>query len=89
MTPEMVLTIGSRAIMTALMVAGPVLLVGLVVGVALSLFQAVTQINEVSLAFIPKILAMAATLFMFSSWMLEKLMGLFVYVAEMIPLMAN
>ena len=54
MTQEVVLEISSRAIMTTLLVAGPLLLTGLVVGLAISIFQAVTQINEMTLSFIPK-----------------------------------
>ena len=89
MTPESVLSLGSEALITALLVSAPIMLVGLVIGVALSLFQAVTQINEVSLAFIPKIVAMGATLMLFSGWMLGKLMGLFVYLMDMIPQMVK
>jgi len=89
MTPESVLSLGSEVLVTALLVSAPVLLVGLVIGVVLSLFQAVTQINEVSLAFIPKIIAMGATLLLFSGWMIGKLMGLFVYLMDMIPQMVK
>jgi len=89
MTPESVLSLGSEALITALLVSAPVLLVGLVIGVILSLFQAVTQINEVSLAFIPKIIAMGATLMLFSGWMIGKLMGLFIYLMDMIPQMVK
>jgi len=89
MTPESVLSLGSEVLVTALLVSAPVLLVGLVIGVVLSLFQAVTQINEVSLAFIPKIIAMGATLLLFSGWMVGKMMALFVYLMDMIPQMVK
>jgi flagellar biosynthetic protein FliQ len=53
------------------MVAGPLLLVAMVVGIAVSLLQAVTQVNEATLTFIPKILAIAAVLVVGGPWMLE------------------
>ena len=76
MTPEYVLSLASHALVTALAIAAPMLGVGLVVGVSISLFQAVTQIQEVSLAFIPKIMAMVLSVLLFSGWMLNKLIAL-------------
>jgi len=61
------------AIYTILIVAGPVLLVGMVVGVIISIFQATTQINEQSLAFVPKIVAIFLTIVLFGGWMLSNL----------------
>ncbi len=75
MTQEVVLEISSRAIMTTLMVAGPLLLTGLVVGLAISIFQAVTQINEMTLTFIPKILAIFFILILLLPWMLDKFLS--------------
>lgn len=57
--------------MTALMVAGPMLGLGLLVGIAVSVFQAVTQIQEQTLTFIPKILAIFIALIIFGPWMLN------------------
>ncbi|MHB1062484.1 MAG: flagellar biosynthetic protein FliQ, partial [Thiobacillus sp.] len=57
MTPESVMTIGRTALEITILVASPVLLVTLVVGLAISVFQAATQINDPSLSFIPKVLA--------------------------------
>ncbi len=85
MTPEYVLSLGSQALLTALSIAAPMLMVGLVVGLSISLFQAVTQINEVSLAFIPKIIAMIVSLLTFSGWMLDKLMTLAIDLFNQIP----
>ena len=63
--------IGQQAIYTALMIAAPMLVLGLVVGVLISIFQAATQINEQTLTFIPKILAIIIALILFGPWMLS------------------
>ena len=57
MTPETVMTMGRQAMEVTLLVAAPLLLVALVVGLVVSIFQAATQINEMTLSFIPKLLA--------------------------------
>jgi len=62
--------LGRRALIIALELSLPVLAVGLVVGVFVSLVQAVTQIQDQTLSFIPKVLAMAVTLFLFLPWFL-------------------
>jgi len=85
MTPEYVLSLASHALIVALSIAAPMLLVGLVVGVSISLFQAVTQIQEVSLAFIPKIMSMVLSVLLFSSWMLNKLISLTNELWSLIP----
>lgn len=74
MTPESVMTLGHHAMFVALQLAAPVLLVSLVVGLAVSLFQAVTQINETTLTFIPKLLAICVTLVIAGPWMLETML---------------
>lgn len=68
---EAVLEITNQAMRVTLMLAAPMLLGALVVGVLVSLFQAVTQINEQTLSFIPKILVIAAALVFFAPWMME------------------
>ena len=73
MTGPEVLDIARDAIYTLIMVAGPVMLVGLAVGVAISLLQALTQIQEMTLAFVPKILAIFVTLLVALPFMAEKL----------------
>lgn len=70
MTPETILTLGQRALELAILVAAPLLLTGLTVGVLVSLFQAATQINEMTLTFVPKLLAVAAVLLLAGQWML-------------------
>lgn len=73
MTTEWVLGIGREAILTALLVASPMLAFGLLVGLTISIFQAVTQVNEMTLTFIPKILAVAAALLLFLPWIINRL----------------
>jgi flagellar biosynthetic protein FliQ len=70
MTPEAVMTLGTDAMKTALAIAAPLLLTALVCGLVISLLQAATQINEMTLSFIPKILAVAAVIVIFGPWML-------------------
>ena len=70
MTPEFVMTMGYEAMKMALMLAAPMLLVALVTGLVISLFQAATQINEMTLSFIPKLLAVFAVLVIAGPWML-------------------
>ncbi len=68
---EAVLEITNQAMKVALMLAAPMLAGALIIGILVSLFQAVTQINEQTLSFIPKILIIVAALVFFSPWMLE------------------
>ena len=70
MTPESVMTLGRAALEMTILVASPVLLVTLVVGLMISVFQAATQINDPSLSFIPKILAVLLTFAIAGPWML-------------------
>lgn len=70
---EFVLSIAERGIMTILLVVGPVLILALAVGLAVSVFQATTQIQEQTLAFIPKIIAVLVGVVVFGPWMLTKL----------------
>jgi len=69
MTPESVLSIGQQALLTMLLLAAPMLLVALAVGLLVSIFQAATQINEMTLSFIPKLVAVFATLIIAGPWM--------------------
>lgn len=73
MTPETVLTVGSHALQLALLLAAPLLLTALAVGVLIGVFQAATQINEQTLSFIPKLVATAAVLVVAGPWMLRLL----------------
>ncbi len=71
MTQAYVMNLGIRAVETAMLVAAPVLLVSLAVGLIISVFQAITQINEMTLSFIPKVIAVVAVLVIFFPWMLQ------------------
>lgn len=75
------------AIYTILIVASPIILVGLVVGLLVSIFQATTQINEQSLAFVPKIVAIFLALVLFGGWMLSHLTDFTTRLYEQINLM--
>ena len=68
MTPELVMTIGRQAVEMTLILSGPLLLAALVIGLIISIFQAATQINEQTLSFIPKLLAVAATMVLAGPW---------------------
>lgn len=71
MTPEYVLDIGRQAIETILLISAPMLLAGLIVGLLVSIFQAATQINEQTMTFIPKIVAVFVALLIFAPWMIK------------------
>lgn len=75
MTPETVITIAEQGIYTVLMVSGPLLLLALVVGLIISIFQATTQIQEQTLAFVPKIVAVLAGIVIFGPWMLSHMLS--------------
>jgi flagellar biosynthesis protein FliQ len=85
MSPEMVMSIGQRALEMTLMLAAPMLLVGLFIGILIGIFQAATQINEMTLSFIPKLLGVAATLLLLGPWMLKELVGYTRMLIESIP----
>ncbi len=74
MTPETVMTMGRQAMEITLMVAAPLLLVALAVGLIVSIFQAATQINEATLSFIPKLVGVFITLIIAGPWMLSVLL---------------
>ena len=81
MTPETVLNIGRHALEMTIMLAAPLLLVALAVGLLVGLFQAATQINEMTLSFIPKLIAMAAVVLLAGPWMLRQMIS---YTRELI-----
>ena len=89
MTPETVMTIGQRALEITLLLAGPLLLVALVTGLIVGAFQAATQINEMTLSFIPKLLALALTLVAAGPWMLKLIVGYTRELIESIPSLIN
>ncbi len=74
MGPDMALDLGRQTLMTGLTIAMPLLIVGLVVGVLVSVLQAVTQVQEMTLTFIPKIIAMALAAMIFLPWIMSQLL---------------
>lgn len=85
MDPQAVLTYGQEALMMLLMVSAPVLGVVLIVGLLISLFQAVTQINEATLSFVPKLVAAMAIFAWAGPWMLTTLVDYLKRVLQSIP----
>jgi len=85
MSPETVVTVGRHALEMTLMLAAPLLLTALAVGLIVGIFQAATQINEMTLSFIPKLLAMAAVLAITGPWMLRSLVEYTRNLMESIP----
>lgn len=75
MTPEMVTDLGRQALYTMMIVSGPILAVALVVGLGVSILQAVTQINEMTLTFVPKIIAIAITVVVLLPWFIRVLVS--------------
>jgi flagellar biosynthetic protein FliQ len=85
MTPEIIMSMGRQAIEVTLMVATPLLMVTLVIGLIVSIFQAATQINETTLSFIPKLVGIFITLIIGGSWMLSVLTDYLRSVLNNIP----
>ena len=75
--------------MLTLLIAGPMLAFGLVIGLVVSIFQAVTQIQEMTLTFVPKIIGIALALLIFLPWMINKLTDFTRHMIEMIPTLAG
>lgn len=89
MTPEMVMTIAERALVITMLLAAPLLLAALVTGLVIGAFQAATQINEMTLSFIPKLAAIAVTLVVAGPWMIKVLVSYTRELFTSIPGMLN
>jgi flagellar biosynthetic protein FliQ len=85
MTPESVMTIGQQAMELTLMVSAPLLLTALIIGLIVSIFQAATQINEMTLSFIPKLVGMFAVLIISGPWMIGILLDYMTRLFSSIP----
>ena len=85
MDAQQVFTLGQQALLMLLMVAAPILIAVLVVGVLISVLQAATQINEATLSFVPKILAAVATLALAGPWMITQLVEYIQRTLQAIP----
>jgi len=85
MTPETVITIGQQALWVTMMIAGPLLGSALAVGLLVGMIQAATQINEMTLSFIPKLLVLVMALVVAGPWMLEVIVNYTVQLMGQIP----
>lgn len=85
MTPESVIEFGQHALYIAMLVAAPLLLTALAVGVLIGVIQAATQINEMTLSFIPKLIAMALVALIAGPWMLRTLVQFTRQLIESLP----
>jgi flagellar biosynthetic protein FliQ len=85
MTPESVMTMGRTAMEVTLMVSAPLLLVALIIGLIVSIFQAATQINEATLSFIPKLVGVFVALVVAGPWMLSVMLDYMRQVFTGIP----
>lgn len=75
MTEDTVLELGRNAMYITLLISAPMLLSGMVIGLIISVFQSVTQIQEITLTFVPKIVVVMAAFLLFMPWMLAMLLG--------------
>ncbi len=85
MDSQQVFTLGQQGLYMLLLVAAPILIVVLLVGVVVSVFQAATQINEATLSFVPKVVAAVVTLAVAGPWMLTQLVDYIQRTLQMIP----
>jgi flagellar biosynthetic protein FliQ len=89
MTPEFALEVGKQALILVLILSAPVLLLGLGVGVIISILQSVTQIQEMTLTFVPKIIVTVLAMVFFGPWMLRLLIGYTVKLFSQLPSLAQ
>ena len=89
MTPESVMTMGRQAMEITLLVSSPLLLIALIIGLVVSIFQAATQINEATLSFIPKLVGVFIALVIAGPWMLSVMLDYMRQVFTGIPGMVN
>lgn len=85
MTTSLVLGIGREGIITCLTVVAPVIVVGFVVGIVVSFLQAIMQIQEMTLSFVPKIVAIFGAILFFGNWMLSKMMYFTIHMLGQFP----
>jgi len=85
MNPAQVTALAQDAIMVTLLLSAPLLIVGMIVGIIIALFQATTQIQEMTLTFVPKIFAVMLTLLFSASWMMIKLVDYTTHLFNSLP----
>jgi flagellar biosynthetic protein FliQ len=89
MTESFIMTVGRDAMLIAFMLGAPLLAVSLLVGLAISLFQAVTQINEMTLTFVPKMIGLGLVLLVLGPWMLQQVVRFTARLFDMLPYMVR
>jgi len=89
MTPEAVTSIMAGAIKMTLMIGAPMLILGLIVGLIISIFSAVTQIQEMTLTFVPKIVIVLAALLMFLPWIIDKMTTYTINLYSSLPMIVR
>ena len=85
MSPEYVVKLGQQTLTLVIYVSGPMLIVALIVGLGVSIFQAVTQIHEMTLTFIPKILAVVAVIMFILPWIIRQMVDFTTQLIRSIP----
>jgi flagellar biosynthesis protein FliQ len=85
MTPEVILAIARDAVLTMLLVSAPMLISGLLIGLIISILQAITQVHEMTLTFIPKIIVVALSLLLFLPWIINTIVDFTNRMYAMIP----
>lgn len=85
MTPETVMTVGRQTLEVVGLLAGPLLISSLIVGFIIAMFQAATQINEMTLTFIPKLITIGVVLMVAGPWMIQNLMSFTIRLFQSIP----
>ena len=86
MSPDLIVSLGQKALEMTMLLAMPILLATFLVGLAVSIFQAATQIQEMTLAYIPKIVAAMVTIFLLGGWMMSKLVDFTKEIMVNIPI---
>jgi flagellar biosynthesis protein FliQ len=89
MTESFVLTLAQKTVEITLMLAGPVLIISLLIGSLISLVQAATQINEVTLTFVPKLIGIIAVVLFLGSWMLQQMISFTANLFNSIPTLVH
>jgi flagellar biosynthetic protein FliQ len=84
-SPEFIIKLGQEVLTLILYLGGPVLIVALVVGLGVSIFQAVTQVHEMTLTFIPKIIAVGVTIILVLPWMMQRMLDFTINLLSAIP----
>jgi flagellar biosynthesis protein FliQ len=85
MTPEIVMEVGRQALLVIVLLTAPMLLTALAIGLAIGMIQAATQIQEMTLSFIPKLLGMFAALLVAGAWMLDLIVDFTLRIYESVP----